>query len=92
MRIGELIFRSRCCRQLIVERLAIPEASAEELRPVGYPRNGIARFREQSPQFRMVPTERMACGIPVLSDSRPQPFHFCDERFSIQRYKVFVHT
>lgn len=88
----ELVFRSRNVRQLIVERLAISEASPQELRPVGNIGNRIGRFREQSPQFWMVPTELMACAIPVSADARAQPFHFCDERVSIQTRKVFIHT
>jgi hypothetical protein len=34
----------------------------------------------------------MACAIPVLPDSRPQPFDFRDERIAIQSRKVFIHT
>jgi hypothetical protein len=90
--VGELILCSRCVRQLVVERLAISEASSEELRPVGNTRSEIDRFRKQSPQFWMVPTELMACAIPVPPDSCPQPFDFYDERISVQGRKVFIHT
>ena len=37
-------------QNLIVERLAVFQASSEELRPIGNGWNGIGRFRKQSPQ------------------------------------------
>ena len=90
--IRELVLRSGCIRQLLVERLAIPEASPQELRPVGNTRNGIGRFREQPPQSRVMPTQLMARTVPVRPDSGPQPFDLRYEPVSIESRKIFIHT
>jgi hypothetical protein len=87
----ELIARSWRMRQLFVERLAISEASSQELWPVRDTWNGIGRFRKKSPQLWMVPAERVTRAIPMRPDSGPQSFDLRGERVPIQGRKIVIH-
>src|SRR5687767_6634263 len=57
--------RARRVRKLIVERLAISHAPAQELRPRRHDRQRIRAFRQQGPQRRMVPAERVTRTVAV---------------------------
>ena len=76
---------------MAVERLAIPEASAQELRPVRDSGNRIGLFGQQAPQRRMVPAQLLSGAVAVLADSGAQPLDLCDERVSIEGCEIFVH-
>ena len=40
----------------------------------------------------MVPTEILACAVPVPANARPQPFNLRDECVSIEVREIFVHS
>lgn len=66
-------------RNLLIERLPIPYAATEELRPIGNDRKWIRSLRQQRPQRRMMPTQIVAGAVTVLANTLAEPFHFGDE-------------
>src|SRR5262245_25778293 len=89
--IAELIRRAGRVRQLSIERLAIPDAPAQKLRPLGYAGKRIAFSGQQSPQFRMMPTELVPGTVAVFANSGAQPLHLGNQLFSIQVVEIFIH-
>ena len=66
-------------RNLLIERLPIAYAAAEEVRPAWHDRKRIRSFRQQRPQRRMVPAELMAGAVTVLANTLPESLHLGDE-------------
>src|SRR5688572_30675000 len=88
----ELAVRSGRIRQLLVQRLSILQTTAQELRPGGNAGQRIALLGQQSPEFRVMPTEFLPGAVAVLPDAGTQPYDFRDQHVSIQVHKVFVHV
>src|SRR5438093_13274524 len=87
----ELLVCSWSVQELFVQRLAIPEAAAQELRPCRHVRQRIALLGQQSPELWMVPTQFVTRSIAVGPNTCTQPFDFRHERVSIEIGEVFVH-
>src|SRR4030095_8728969 len=77
--------------RLPVERLAIPEATPEELRPLRNRGKRIGALGQQPPQLRMVPAQLVAGGVPVLPDACTQALHLGNELLAGHRLEVLVH-
>jgi hypothetical protein len=78
--------------RLLVQRLPIPYAASQELRPVRNHREGIGFLRQQSPERRMMPAEGMPAAVAMFSNSLPQLFRLSDELFACHLLEVFVHS
>jgi len=64
-----------------VERSAVVNAPAHELRPVGHSgRSGLDLLGKQRPKLRVIPTKRMAGGVSVGTNHRAKFFDFANER------------
>lgn len=86
-----LVVSAASGRQLAIERFAILQAPSQELWPR---RNGGLRVRlfgQQSPQFRMMPAKLVPGAVAMFPDAGAKPFHFPDERVSIEVFEVVVH-
>jgi hypothetical protein len=59
----ELIFDSRSMGQLPVERLAVPGAAAQELRPVRRPKVLGDGFGQKAPKLRVMPAQVMSAAV-----------------------------
>ena len=90
--LGVMLLRSRSNTRLLVKRLAILHAASNELRPVRYDGNGVALFREESPERRMVPAEFMPGAVAMLTDTSSQRLHFIDQLLTRHAFEVLVHT
>ena len=78
-------------RQLPVERLAVAQASAKELRPVGDTGLRIGLFWQQSPQLRVMPAELLPRTVAVGPDALAQPPDLGYERVAIEGRQIVVH-
>ena len=65
--------------KLFVQRLAVVDAAAHELRPLRHRNARGERFRQQTPKRRLVPAEVVPCRIPMLADAGSQSSHFRQE-------------
>ena len=74
----------------LVERLAIPDAPAQELRPSGDLGKRIGGFREQTPEVGMVPAEIVAGGVAMAPDLS-KALHLPDEIVVGEGVEVLVH-
>ena len=63
----------RTCRNTDPE---LAQAAAQELRPDGTRGQRIGGLGEQPPELRMVPAERVAAAVAMLTDSGTQPAHY----------------
>jgi hypothetical protein len=55
--------------KLLIERLPIENAPAQELRPFRYDGEGVGFFWQQTPELGMVPAELMARAVSVSTYS-----------------------
>jgi hypothetical protein len=78
-------------RELLVERLAIPQAAFQKLRPVRHDRQGVRLLWQQSPERRMMPTQLMPCAVPMSADAVPESLHLGDQLFARHAIDVVVH-
>jgi len=86
-----LLARARRRGRLLVERLPVGHAAAQELRPLGHGDRGRRRLGQQRPQLRLVPAQRVAAGLAVLPDRGAQPPQFGEQLLARERVQVFVH-
>ena len=73
------LIRSGSTRSLLVERLTIPYAAAEELRPIGDDRQWIRLLGQQRPQSRMMPAQFVARAVAMPANTLPEPSCFGEE-------------
>jgi hypothetical protein len=78
-------------RELLVERLAIPQAALQKLRPVRHDRHGVRLLRQQRPERRMMPTQLMPCAVPMSADAVPESLHLGDQLRARHAVDVVVH-
>jgi hypothetical protein len=50
------LIRARRVRQLLVQRLAVPQATPEKLRPCRYGRHRVRFLGQKAPEGRVMPT------------------------------------
>jgi hypothetical protein len=65
--------RPRRIGQLLVERLPVLDASAQELRPVRHDRLRVSFFREQTPKLRVIPAQTLLSRIAMSPNAGPKP-------------------
>src|SRR5262249_38070223 len=87
----ELRGRARGSGKLPVERLAVADAAAEELRPPGNDRKRVGPLGQKSPELRVMPAERVRARVPVCTDAGAQPLHLREQLFAGHRLEVLVH-
>ena len=80
----ELVLSTRRIRKLAIERLAIPEASPQELGPVRDGWKRIACLRQKTPESGMMPAELVTGTVAVFADAGAQSFDLSDECRSIE--------
>jgi len=76
---------------LPVERLAVLQASAKELRPVRDTGLRIALLWQQSPQLRVMPAEFVSRTVSMRADSFAEALDLRYEGVSIEGRQLFVH-
>src|SRR5262245_12010481 len=69
-------------RQLAVERFAVSQASAQELRPWRDRDFGCHPLGQQTPELGVMPAQIMSAAVPVFTDACPQPLHLGDQRLA----------
>ena len=82
---------SRRRRSLPVQGLAIPHTPSQELRPVRNDRQRIGLFRQQTPQFRVMPAKLLSRAIPVLPDSASEASYLGDELLARHELEIVIH-
>jgi hypothetical protein len=70
---------SGCIRQLLVQRLAVVNAAANELRPVGHNGQRVGFFRQQRPQRGVVPAQLVARAVAMRANALAELFDFNNE-------------
>ena len=89
---GRLVvpFRPRRGRQLPVERLAIANAAAQKLRPLGHHRQRIGSLGQERPELRMMPAQLMRRAVAMRANAFAQALDFSDQGAAVQRLEVVV--
>src|SRR5688500_7295494 len=82
----------RRLRRLLVQRLPIADAAAQELRPLRYHREGVGLLGQQPPQRRLVPAELVQVAVAMSSDAPPQRFDLLDQLIARHPVEVLVHS
>src|SRR5690349_10547066 len=78
--------------RLLVERLAIPDATPHELRPLRHYRNRIGLFGQQPPQCWMMPAQLVQRAVAVLADTLTQLPDLFDQLLTGHLFQVIVHA
>ena len=88
----ELVARARRRRQLTIQRFAVLNAAAQELRPRGNAWLRISLLRQQAPESWMVPSQLVAEAVAVLPYARSKPPDILYKSVTIEIGEVFVHV
>ena len=75
-----------------VERLAVPQAPTQELRPLRNVWQRVAGFGKKTPELRVVPAQLMPGTVAMFPNTGTKAFDLRDERLSIEIDKVFIHV
>ncbi len=78
-------------RQFTIQRLAVGDASAQELGPRWHSNIAIDLLGKRSPQVRMMPTKVVTGAVAVLTYRCAQLHHFDDELLAGHRRQVIIH-
>jgi hypothetical protein len=73
-------------RQFAIQGFPVLQAAAKKLGPWRHGDILRYRFRQQSPQLRMVPAEIVSAAVASFADSIAQAHHFRNERFPGHAY------
>ena len=76
---------------LLVQRLAITDTAAHELRPLWHGNVSVEPFRQQVPERGLVPAEIVSGRIAMLPDAGAQFFDFDEKLVSRQHFEIFIH-
>ena len=92
-RLSEASFEDRqAILQLLIERLAVPQAAPEKLRPRRDGRNRVSPFREKPPERGVMPAELVSAAVAVLPDPRAQPLRLGHQLLARHRLQIVVHS
>lgn len=78
-------------RQFTIQRLAVGDASAQELGPRWHSNIAIDLLGKRSPQVRMMPTKVVTGAVAVLTYRCAQLHHFDGELLAGHRREVIIH-
>ena len=76
--------------KLTVQRFAVLDTAAEELRPIGDFGDGRPTFRQQGPQIGMMPAEVLSRGVAVFANGGAEAFHLMDEGGAVHAGEVVI--
>ena len=76
---------------MLIERLPIPDAAAQELGPLRNHRRWIAPFRQQGPQVGVVPAQIVLRAVPVCPYARPEHFDLGQQFLPGHGLKIIIH-
>src|SRR6185436_7903572 len=82
----------RCIRELLVQRLAIPQAAPQELRPSGDPGQRVGLLGQEAPERRVMPAELLAGAVAVRPDALTQPPRLGDQLLARHGFEILVHA
>jgi hypothetical protein len=84
--------RPHSIRRLLIERLLIPHAAADELWPFRHHRHRVSLFWQERLECGMMPTECMAAAVAMQTDALAQFLDFCHKFFTGHLVKVRIHN
>jgi len=81
---------NRGVRQLTLERLAVPHAPAQELRPGRHRDFRHRALGQQSPELWVMPAQRMSTIIAMRANASAQPLDFANELLAAQGLEIVI--
>jgi hypothetical protein len=91
---GGLIWRfgARSFWQLVVKRLTVSQAAAEELRPRRNCRHRVCPIGQEPPERRLMPAEIMARAVAVVPNAGAKLLRLSDQLLARHSFEIFVHA
>src|SRR5687768_2874187 len=76
---GWRFLRTRCVRQLLIQRLTVANTAAHELRPFRHHGQRILPLGQESPKCRMMPTQLVTAAVAMRANAAAEAADFGDE-------------